>query len=200
MDEREATWRSEGWTGYTGGTASTRGTSTAARGTKEGEEAIPIVEENLRVGKRQVEGGRVKIRSYVVETPVQEQVNLRQEHVRKSGLRRAIGPAPCQAFCRHEWLFAGLLDPSDRLPSGFRVNAASRPSGVMGSICSIWPRNRYRPSELCIRWRDQSPCACHSDEAQGSWSKPCHSAVHGDVFMNEKVLERPCCLIVEIRP
>ena len=34
MDEREATWRSEGWTGYTGGTASTRGTSTAARGTK----------------------------------------------------------------------------------------------------------------------------------------------------------------------
>jgi uncharacterized protein (TIGR02271 family) len=81
MDEREATWRSEGWTGYTGGTASTRGTSTAARGTKEGEEAIPIVEEELRVGKRQVEGGRVKIRSYMVETPVQEQVNLRQEHV-----------------------------------------------------------------------------------------------------------------------
>ena len=81
MDEREATWRSEGWTGYSGGTASTRGTSTAARGTSEGEEAIPIVEEELRVGKRQVEGGRVKIRSYVVETPVQEQVNLRQEHV-----------------------------------------------------------------------------------------------------------------------
>jgi uncharacterized protein (TIGR02271 family) len=81
MDEREATWRSEGWTGYSGGTASTRGTSTAARGTKEGEEAIPIVEEELRVGKRQVEGGRVKIRSYMVETPVQEQVNLRQEHV-----------------------------------------------------------------------------------------------------------------------
>jgi uncharacterized protein (TIGR02271 family) len=54
-----------------------RGTAAAAQG----EEAIPIVEENLRVGKRQVEGGRVKIRSYVVETPVQEQVSLRQEHV-----------------------------------------------------------------------------------------------------------------------
>ena len=88
MAEREATWRREGWTGYTGGTAagtsataSTRGASAASRGTTEGEEAIPIVEENLRVGKRQVEGGRVKIRSYVVETPVQEQVSLRQEHV-----------------------------------------------------------------------------------------------------------------------
>ena len=88
MDEREATWKREGWTGYTGGTAagtsataSTRGASAASRGTTEGEEAIPIVEENLRVGKRQVEGGRVRIRSYVVETPVQEQVALRQEHV-----------------------------------------------------------------------------------------------------------------------
>src|SRR5918994_2226857 len=88
MAEREATWRREGWTGYTGGTAagtsataSTRGASAASRGTTEGEEAIPIVEENLRVGKRQVEGGRVRIRSYVVETPVQEQVSLRQEHV-----------------------------------------------------------------------------------------------------------------------
>jgi uncharacterized protein (TIGR02271 family) len=88
MAEREATWKREDWTGYTGGTAagtsataSTRGASAASRGATEGEEVIPIAEENLRVGKRQVEGGRVKIRSYVVETPVQEQVNLRQEHV-----------------------------------------------------------------------------------------------------------------------
>ena len=88
MDEREATWRREGWTGYTGGTAagastgaSTSGMSASTRGTSAGEDAIPIVEENLRVGKRQVEGGHVRIRSYVVETPVQEQVNLRQERV-----------------------------------------------------------------------------------------------------------------------
>jgi uncharacterized protein (TIGR02271 family) len=94
MDERETTWRREGWTGYTGDTAAgatATGTSSAiasTRGTREGEEAIPIVEENLRVGKRQVEGGRVRIRSYVVETPVEEQVNLRQEHVQVE--RRAV--------------------------------------------------------------------------------------------------------------
>ena len=88
MAEREATWKREGWTGYTGGTAagtsataSTRGASAASRGATEGEEVIPIAEENLRVGKRQVEGGRVRIRSYVVKTPVEEQVNLRQERV-----------------------------------------------------------------------------------------------------------------------
>jgi uncharacterized protein (TIGR02271 family) len=88
MAEREATWKREGWTGWTGGTAagtsataSTRGASAASRGATEGEEVIPIAEENLRVGKRQVEGGRVRIRSYVVETPVEEQVSLRQERV-----------------------------------------------------------------------------------------------------------------------
>jgi uncharacterized protein (TIGR02271 family) len=83
MDEREATWRREGWTGYKGGTAATIGSAGArnAATAAQGEEAIPIVEENLRVGKRQVEGGHVRIRSYVVETPVEEQVNLRQEHV-----------------------------------------------------------------------------------------------------------------------
>src|SRR5918994_4658775 len=52
MAEREATWRREGWTGYTGGSAGTK-TATRSKSTKgRGEEAIPIVEENLRVGKR----------------------------------------------------------------------------------------------------------------------------------------------------
>src|SRR5215207_6136302 len=45
------------------------------------EERIPVAEERLNVGKREVNQGRVRVRSYVVETPVQEQVNLRQEHV-----------------------------------------------------------------------------------------------------------------------
>ena len=36
------------------------------------EKVIPIVEEQLSVGKREVERGRVRVRSYVVETPVEE--------------------------------------------------------------------------------------------------------------------------------
>jgi uncharacterized protein (TIGR02271 family) len=46
-----------------------------------GDDYIPIAEERLTVGKREVRGGRVRVRSYVVETPVQEQVALRQENV-----------------------------------------------------------------------------------------------------------------------
>jgi uncharacterized protein (TIGR02271 family) len=46
-----------------------------------GEQVLPVVDETLRVGKRDVSHGRVRIRSYVVETPVDEQVSLREERV-----------------------------------------------------------------------------------------------------------------------
>ena len=45
------------------------------------DEVIQAAEEELRVGKREVGGGRVRVRSYVTERPVEEQVELRQEHV-----------------------------------------------------------------------------------------------------------------------
>jgi uncharacterized protein (TIGR02271 family) len=45
------------------------------------DEVIPVAEERLTVGKRDVSHGRVRIRSYMVERPVSEQVNLREEHV-----------------------------------------------------------------------------------------------------------------------
>ena len=40
-----------------------------------------MVQERLRVGKREVAQGAVRVRSYVVERPVEEQVRLRQERV-----------------------------------------------------------------------------------------------------------------------
>jgi len=47
----------------------------------EDSEAIPVVQEELRVGKRDVSHGRVRVRSYMVEEPVEEQVKLRNERV-----------------------------------------------------------------------------------------------------------------------
>ena len=46
-----------------------------------GEEVIPVVEENVAVGKRPVSQGRVRVHTYVVETPVEEDVRLRDERV-----------------------------------------------------------------------------------------------------------------------
>jgi uncharacterized protein (TIGR02271 family) len=43
--------------------------------------AIPVVQEDLKVGKREVQRGGVRVFSRVVETPVNESVNLREEHV-----------------------------------------------------------------------------------------------------------------------
>ena len=98
MDQRETTWRNEGWAGYrapTVGTAASGLTSGAAAATPDttvpaaarttgagaDEQVIPVYEERLEVGKREVSHGRLRVRSYVVETPVDEQVTLRSETV-----------------------------------------------------------------------------------------------------------------------
>ncbi|MFD2163376.1 DUF2382 domain-containing protein [Paradesertivirga mongoliensis] len=43
--------------------------------------SIPIIEENLEIGKREVESGGARLRSRIVEKPVEESVRLRNEHV-----------------------------------------------------------------------------------------------------------------------
>ncbi len=42
---------------------------------------LPVVEENLSVGKREVERGGVRVYSHVTERPVEENIQLREEHV-----------------------------------------------------------------------------------------------------------------------
>lgn len=120
LDEREQSWRSEGWSGYQAdantdlgiGAASLGGSTlggaglgtaglgttglgsagiaddTYAAGTTTGElsehtddDVIPVVDERLVVGKRDVNLGRVRVRSYLREEPVSANVNLREERV-----------------------------------------------------------------------------------------------------------------------
>jgi uncharacterized protein (TIGR02271 family) len=50
-------------------------------GTTGDDQTVQLAKEELRVGKRDASGGRVRIRTYVVERPVEADVNLRQEHV-----------------------------------------------------------------------------------------------------------------------
>ncbi|MFD2237996.1 YsnF/AvaK domain-containing protein [Aureimonas populi] len=98
MEEREESWRSEGWSGtasggvsgYDAGLATTGATSGAATGTaayaasgevQDHDGTIEVVEENLRVGKRDVSHGRVRVRSYVVEEAVNQNIDLHSERV-----------------------------------------------------------------------------------------------------------------------
>ena len=56
--------------------------ATAARGATEvQEEVIPVYEEELKVGKRVIEQGRVRVHAYTVEQPVQKDLTLRDERV-----------------------------------------------------------------------------------------------------------------------
>lgn len=85
FEEREQDRRGQGWAGYQGQQATGAGSSafgaTGERAATTNEEHIPIVEEQLRVGKREVNRGTARVRSYVEEVPVHETVNLREEHV-----------------------------------------------------------------------------------------------------------------------
>ena len=59
-----------------------------------GDDTVQVAEEELQVGKREVGGGRVRVRSYVTERPVEEQVELRQERVtiERRPVDRAVTP------------------------------------------------------------------------------------------------------------
>jgi uncharacterized protein (TIGR02271 family) len=62
--------------------------------------AIPVVQEELKVGKREVQRGGVRVFSRVVETPVNESVNLREEHVsvERRPVDQPISTADATAF------------------------------------------------------------------------------------------------------
>ncbi|TDH58513.1 DUF2382 domain-containing protein, partial [Dankookia rubra] len=75
--------------------ATTRAPGTATTGG-----TIPLVEERLQVGKRDVSHGSVRVRSYVVETPAEAQVTLRQDHVEvnRRPVDRPLGEADRNGF------------------------------------------------------------------------------------------------------
>jgi len=89
VHERMSEWRTSGWKGfdanaepYTDTTRATaKTTQTSNRMTDQGKTVLPVVEEELQVGKREVERGGVRVEKTVTEKPVEEKVNLREERV-----------------------------------------------------------------------------------------------------------------------
>src|SRR5688572_10122845 len=68
---RASEWRKQGW----------QGRFEEESGAATGERTLPVTEEELVVGKRDVERGGVRIYSRVVEQPVRQSVDLEEEHV-----------------------------------------------------------------------------------------------------------------------
>jgi len=78
------------------GTAGAKNVAGVTRAANEGETVIPIIEEQLRLGKRTVEKGTAQVRTSVAEVPVQESVTLREESVtvERRPVDRAVENAP----------------------------------------------------------------------------------------------------------
>jgi uncharacterized protein (TIGR02271 family) len=129
IDEHQDQWRASGWnaqqTQSRTGTQAQSMQSAAARqstvqsgsqqgGTQaqsqsqsskqyantEAERTIPVVEEALRVGKRIVQRGGVRIFQRIVETPVRENVTLREEHVKveRHAVNQPVDPSRIDTF------------------------------------------------------------------------------------------------------
>jgi len=118
IDDHATQWRNTGWSGEHPGkaawdvqrrtaattgsrpTTATAGETTASAGTRTQEEHIPIYEEQLKVGKRMVEQGHVRVRVYTVEHPVQEGLTLREERVavERRPVDRPAAGMPGEAF------------------------------------------------------------------------------------------------------
>jgi uncharacterized protein (TIGR02271 family) len=119
MDKRISDWRREGWTEYdaaapaysTGDAEKERSrygaqlpavadTQAAGAESREESQTMPVVEEQLKVGKRTVQRDGVRVFRRVTEQPARESVDLRKEHVgvERQRVDRPAGKADMAAF------------------------------------------------------------------------------------------------------
>jgi len=117
LDVESEQWRREGWSGHSavasaGAGAATRqatpqratGQTTqanaAAATTTSGEQVIPVVQENVEVGKRAVQRGGIRVHNRVTERPVEKDVELRSERVvvERRPVDRPLGADADRAF------------------------------------------------------------------------------------------------------
>jgi uncharacterized protein (TIGR02271 family) len=106
IDDHATQWRNSGWSGVHPGKQAwdvrRQGSTTATAGPSAGtqDQVVPVYEEQLKVGKRVVEQGHVRVRVYTVEQPVREGVTLREERVavERRPVDRPAAGMPGEAF------------------------------------------------------------------------------------------------------
>jgi len=85
VDQRAQAWKQGGYNGFDESAAPLSSDEIARERQhyqNTDNRSIPVIQEELEVGKRTVQRGGVRVFNRVVEQPVEEQVTLREEHVR----------------------------------------------------------------------------------------------------------------------
>ena len=105
IDERSSSWKQDGWATPVAAAPMTTAKADQKPALFGGDRShddtsIPVIEESLVVGKREVERGGMRVRSYVTEMPVHEQVRLRSEKVQieRTPVDREVGKMDSDAF------------------------------------------------------------------------------------------------------
>lgn len=100
IDERAQQWRKEGWTGGGAAMGATSAAAADSRMEAGATRKLQEVEEELKVGKRAVAKGGVRVFTRMVERPVEESVRLREEHatVQRRAVDRPATEADFAAF------------------------------------------------------------------------------------------------------
>ncbi|MFD2999076.1 YsnF/AvaK domain-containing protein [Pontibacter toksunensis] len=102
LDEYGAVNLDERSTGYTAGATATdtTRTDTTRTDTTGNGTSIPVIEEEMHIGKRTIETGGVRVRSRVIERPIEEHLRLREEHVHveRNPVNRAATPGDLNSF------------------------------------------------------------------------------------------------------
>jgi uncharacterized protein (TIGR02271 family) len=121
-------WRHSGWQRFD----EKARPYTAEQMDREGQEILPIIEEELRIGKREVQGGGVRVHSRVIENPVERGVNLRKEQVNVERRRvdRPASDADLDAFQErtievHETSEEAVVDKQARVVEEIVVDKTS---------------------------------------------------------------------------
>jgi stress response protein YsnF len=116
LERSAARWKGdEAWGGYRADQPVLDDTRLAAERQRLESESIPVVEEKVHVGKRETPGETVRVRTFVTERPVHEEVKLREEHVdvSRAPADERISPAAAeQQFQEGEY----VVTPTSEVP------------------------------------------------------------------------------------
>lgn len=95
IDQRIEQWRSSGYTGY-----GSMAAPYTPQQIEQEQQSFRVMQEELKVGKRKVETGGVRVRRHTTEEPVSEQVSLHEEKakIERRPVNRAATSAEMQAL------------------------------------------------------------------------------------------------------
>jgi uncharacterized protein (TIGR02271 family) len=196
VDERAEQWRNSGWTGAAsaGATSATSAGTTSASAqaapirpadtgaAPSGEARIPVVEEELAVGKRQVNRGGVRVFRHVTERPVEADVTLREERVnveRRPAERELTGAEANQAFQEKvievtETVEEPVVAKTARVVGEVAVNkeAQQRTETVRDTVRKSDVEVERLPGQAATERTDKSVEETQADQAGRSRAKP----------------------------